>query len=343
MTTQPSDHPTTRPVVAITIGDACGIGPEVVLKALTHEDVRTACHPIVIGAMPIIKLTRDQFAPSVKLKRMIDMDQAESSHDAVECLDLQNLVPSEAPRGQLSPKAGKAAAEFAIKAGELAMQKKVDAIATAPLNKEAMRAGGIHYIGHTELYQAIAGNPPVATMLISGELRVVHVIQHESLLDSIKHITRESVLHTIRATDAGMKQLGFARPRLGVCGLNPHNGEGGLLGREEIEIISPAVQDAQRENIEINGPFAADSIFFRAVRGQFDCVVAMFHDQGHIAIKTFGFDRSITVTLGLPFIRTSADHGTAFDIAGKGIANETSMAEAIKLAAQLAKKVTSDT
>ena len=324
------------PVVAITIGDACGIGPEVVLKALVHEDVRAACRPLLIGAMPIVKLSRDQFAQSLKLRRITDIAQADYAADALECLDLQNLVPGDAPRGHLSPKAGKAAAEFAIKAGELAMQRKVDAIATAPLNKEAMRMGGVHYIGHTELYQAIAGNPPVATMLISGTLRVVHVIQHMSLLESLKHINQDSVLHTIHTTHDGMRQLGFANPRLGVCGLNPHNGEGGLLGNEEIEVIAPAVRAAQAQGIQVEGPFAADSIFFRAVRGEYDCIVAMFHDQGHIAIKTYGFDRSITVTLGLPFIRTSADHGTAFDIAGKGIANETSMAEAIKLAAQLA-------
>ena len=324
------------PVVAITIGDACGIGPEVVLKALAHEDVRAACRPLLIGAMPIVKLSRDQFAQSLKLRRITDIAQADYAADALECLDLQNLVPGDAPRGQLSAKAGKAAAEFAIKAGELAMQRKVDAIATAPLNKEAMRMGGVHYIGHTELYQAIAGNPPVATMLISGTLRVVHVIQHMSLLESLKHINQDSVLHTIHTTHDGMRQLGFANPRLGVCGLNPHNGEGGLLGNEEIEVIAPAVRAAQAQGIQVEGPFAADSIFFRAVRGEYDCIVAMFHDQGHIAIKTYGFDRSITVTLGLPFIRTSADHGTAFDIAGKGIANETSMAEAIKLAAQLA-------
>ncbi|MBI1802816.1 MAG: 4-hydroxythreonine-4-phosphate dehydrogenase PdxA [Chloroflexi bacterium] len=333
------------PIVAITIGDACGVGPEVVLKALARGEVRGACRPLVIGAMAVVEPARDQFAPSVRLRRIGDIAQAEFPADAVECLDLQNLALADAPRGQLSPKAGRAAAEFAIKAGELAMQKQVDAIATAPLNKEAMRAGGIHYIGHTELYQAIAGNPPVATMLISGEMRVVHVVQHASLLDSIRQITRDSVLRTLRATDAGMKQLGFARPRLGVCGLNPHNGEGGLMGREEIEMITPAVNDAQAEGIAARGPFAADSIFFRAVRGEYDCIVAMFHDQGHIAIKTYGFDRSITVTLGLPFIRTSADHGTAFDIAGRGIANETSMAEAIRLAARLAQgraRVTSD-
>ena len=324
------------PVVAITIGDACGVGPEVVFKALARPDVRAACRPIVIGAMPIIKLTRDQFAPSVKLRRITDIAQAEFPADAVECLDLQNLVPSDAPRGQLSPKAGKAAAEFAVRAGELALQKKVDAIATAPLNKEAMRMGGIHYIGHTELYQELAGNPPVATMLISGDLRVVHVVQHASLAESLRRITRDNVVHTVRATDAGMKQLGFARPCLGVCGLNPHNGEGGLMGREEIDIIGPAVQAARAEGIAVEGPFAADSIFFRAIRGEYDCIVAMLHDQGHIAIKTYGFERSITVTLGLPFVRTSADHGTAFDIAGKGIANETSMAEAIMLAARLA-------
>jgi 4-phospho-D-threonate 3-dehydrogenase / 4-phospho-D-erythronate 3-dehydrogenase len=336
MTTQPLNHPTTRPIIAITIGDACGVGPEVVFKALARADVRAACRPVVIGAMPIIKLTRDQFAPSVKLRRITEFAQAEFPADAVECLDMQNLVPADAPRGQLSPKAGKAAAEFAIRAGELALQKKVDAIATAPLNKEAMRMGGVHYIGHTELYQELAGNPPVATMLISGELRVVHVVQHASLAESLRRITRENVVYTIRATDAGMKQLGFTQPRLGVCGLNPHNGEGGLMGHEEIDIIAPAVQIAQQEGIAASGPFAADSIFFRAVRGEYDCIVAMLHDQGHIAIKTYGFDRSITVTLGLPFVRTSADHGTAFDIAGKGIANETSMAEAIMLAARLA-------
>jgi 4-phospho-D-threonate 3-dehydrogenase / 4-phospho-D-erythronate 3-dehydrogenase len=327
-----------KPIVAITIGDACGVGPEVVCKALARSDVRAACRPLVIGAMPIIKLTRDQFAQSVKLRRITDITQAGFPDDAVECLDLQNLVPADAPRGQLSSKAGKAAAEFAMRAGELALRKKVDAIATAPLNKEAMRMGGVNYIGHTELYQAIAGNPPVATMLISGELRVVHVVQHASLAESLRRITYENVVHTIRATASGMKQLGFAQPRLGVCGLNPHNGEGGLMGNEELDIIGPAVQAAQKEGIAASGPFAADSIFFRAVRGEYDCIVAMLHDQGHIAIKTYGFDRSITVTLGLPFVRTSADHGTAFDIAGKGIANATSMAEAIMLAARLAQQ-----
>ncbi len=326
-----------QPIVAITIGDACGIGPEVVLKALARDDVRAACRPLVIGALPIVELSRDQFAPALKLRFITDPAHAVFAGDVVECLDLQNLTPADAPRGQLSPQAGKAAAEFALKAGDLALHDQVDAIATAPLNKEAMRLGGVHYIGHTELYQEIAGNPPVATMLISGALRVVHVVQHRSLADSLKHITYESVLHAIRTTHDGMKQLGFARPRLRVCALNPHNGEGGLLGREEIELIAPAVHAAQAEGIAVAGPFAADSIFFRAVRGEFDCVVAMFHDQGHIAIKTYGFERSITVTLGLPFVRTSADHGTAFDIAGKGVADETSMAEAIRLAAQLAR------
>lgn len=327
---------TMKPIIAITLGDACGVGPEVVFKALMRDDVRDVCRPIVIGALSLIERTRAAFAPSLQLRCITDSAQAQFAAGVIDCLDLQNLDVNDAPYGQHSPKAGRAAAEFAVKAGELALQKQVDAIATAPLNKEAMRAGGVHYIGHTELYQELAGNPPVATMLISGQLRVVHVVQHASLVESIRRITRENILHTIRATEAGMKQLGFKHPRLGVCGLNPHNGEGGLMGYEEIEVIAPAVQDAQREGIDAQGPFAADSIFFRALRGTYDCIVAMLHDQGHIAIKTFGFDESITVTLGLPFIRTSADHGTAFDIAGKGIANATSMAEAIKLAAQLA-------
>ncbi len=316
-----------KPLVAITLGDACGIGPEVAFKALARDDVRAVCRPLIVGSLSVAERDRAQFAPALRLRPIADAGEASDSGDALDLLDLGNLDAADAPRGQLSPRAGKA----------VALRGQVDAIATAPLNKEAMRMGGVHYIGHTELYQELAGNPPVATMLISGVLRVVHVVQHASLAESLHRITRASVLHTIRTTHDGMRRLGFAQPRLGVCGLNPHNGEGGLMGREEIEIIAPAVQDAQAEGINAHGPFAADSIFFRAVRGEFDCLVAMFHDQGHIAIKTHGFDESITVTLGLPFVRTSADHGTAFDIAGKGVANSTSMAEAIRLAAALAR------
>ena len=288
--------PLSKPSIAITVGDPSGIGPEIAERAIHDPSVREVCTPVLYEPPD-----RATFRPGV-----------------------------------LSAQAGRAAYDTIVRAVGDARSGKVDAIATAPLNKEAMRMGGVSYIGHTELYQELAGNPPVATMLISGALRVVHVVQHRSLADSLRHITRESVLHTVRTTHDGMQRLGFAQPRLGVCGLNPHNGEGGLLGREEIDIIAPAVHEAAAAGILAAGPFAADSIFFRAVRGEFDCVVAMFHDQGHIAIKTYGFDRSITVTLGLPFIRTSADHGTAFDIAGRGVANETSMAEAIKLAAQLA-------
>jgi 4-hydroxythreonine-4-phosphate dehydrogenase len=324
------------PVVAITLGDACGIGPEVVFKALARADVRATCRPLVVGSLAVAERDRALYAPGLALRPVAAIGPPPAD-GAIELLDLANLSVADAPRGRLSPAAGKAAAEFAIRAGQLAMAHQVDAIATAPLNKEAMRMGGVHYIGHTELYQEIGGNPPVATMLISGAMRVVHVVQHASLAQSLQRITRASVLHTIRTTHDGMRLLGFEKPRLGVCALNPHNGEGGLMGREEIDIIGPAVQDAQAAGVNARGPFAADSIFFRAVRGEFDCLVAMFHDQGHIAIKTYGFDESITVTLGLPFIRTSADHGTAFDIAGQGRANEASMAAAIRLAATLAR------
>jgi len=327
---------TALPVVAITLGDACGIGPEVVFKSLARADVRAECRPVIIGSLPVAERDRALYAPGLVLRPVAALG-APPADDAVELLDTGSLQVADAPRGRLSPVAGKAAAEFAIRAGHMAMAGQVDAIATAPLNKEAMRAGGVHYIGHTELYQAIGGNVPVATMLISGELRVVHVVQHASLAESLRRITRQNVLHTIRTTHNGMRLLGFTRPRLGICGLNPHNGEGGLMGSEEIDVIAPAVQDARAADIDARGPFAADSIFFRAVRGEFDCLVAMYHDQGHIAIKTYGFDQSITVTLGLPFIRTSADHGTAFDIAGQGRANAESMTAAIRLAATLAR------
>jgi 4-hydroxythreonine-4-phosphate dehydrogenase len=211
----------------------------------------------------------------------------------------------------------------------------VDAIATGPVNKEALRAAGCPHIGHTELLAELTGEERVTTMLATPGLRVVHVTRHVPLAQVANHITRERVLETIRLTDAGLREMGIARPRIAVAALNPHGGDGGLLGREEIEEIGPAVEAARAENVDAHGPIPADSVFFRAIRGEFDVVVAMYHDQGHIPIKTHGFERSVTVTLGLPLVRTSVDHGTAFDIAWQGIAHHESMVEAILLAARM--------
>lgn len=227
-------------------------------------------------------------------------------------------------------------ADYVKVAAELAMGRHADGIATGPINKAALKAAGVPYVGHTEMLADLAGEQRVTTMLATRGLRVVHVTRHVPLGEVAAYITKDRVLDTIRLTDVGLRGMGVQQPRLAVAALNPHGGDEGLLGREEIDAIGPAVELARVEGIEARGPFPADSVFFRAIRGEFDAVVAMYHDQGHIPIKTHGFELSVTVTLGLPIVRTSVDHGTAFDIAWQGRASEESMVEAIRLAAQLA-------
>ena len=263
---------------------------------------------------------------------------AEARYDpsAPDVLDCPNVDPASLRPGHVSAEAGRAAVEYINRAVDLAKAGQADAIATGPVNKAALKAAGIPFIGHTELLAALLGEDRVTTMLATQGLRVVHVTRHVSLAEVAALITRDNVMETILLTHVGMQKMGFRRPRIAVAALNPHGGDEGLMGREEIEAIAPAVEDARAQGIDASGPIPADSVFFRALRGEFDVVVAMFHDQGHIPIKTHGFERSITVTLGLPVIRTSVDHGTAFDIAWKGIASEESMVEAICLAAQLA-------
>lgn len=323
------------PLVGITLGDVAGIGPEVVAKALRHPEVHAVCRPLVIGDRRVFQTPK--FAALWSPLEVTD-DPTEARYDpqVLTVLDLHNLDPGAIEMGAVSAEAGRAAAEYVITATRLALEGTLDAIATAPLNKEALRLGGYDYIGHTEILADLTHTSRCTTMLATEGLRVTHVTRHLPFREIADHITRERVLDTILITAQGMRALGYAHPRLAVAGLNPHNGESGLLGREELEVITPAVVEARAHGLDVTGPIAADSIFFQAIRGDFDVVVCMYHDQGHIAVKTHGFEQSITITLGLPFPRTSADHGTAFDIAGKGIANERSMLAAILEAARLA-------
>lgn len=335
---------TRRPVIAITIGDVAGIGPEVVAKALAHPEVRDACCPLVIGDRRIF--AEPKFAaPLACLESITDLgdafDGAQCDAERVPLLDLHNVAPEEIVIGEVCPASGAAAVAYVLKAAELAMAGQVDAVATAPLNKEAMRLAGHHYIGHTEILAEVTGAAHCTTMLATPGLRVTHVTRHIPFREIAAHITTARVLETIVLTHTGMRNLGIAHPRLAVAGLNPHNGEGGLLGREEIEEIAPAVEQARAQGIDVQGPIPADSVFFQAIRGDYDVVVTMYHDQGHVAVKTHGFEESITITLGLPILRTSADHGTAFDIAGQGVASEISMVSAIIEAAQMARHRTS--
>src|SRR5262249_41669087 len=245
------------------------------------------------------------------------------------------LSPGDYCWGELSAAAGRAAVTAVERAARLAMAGGGDAGVTAPLNKEAMRVAGGEHPGHTEVLGAITGSASVAVLLVAEKLRVIHNSVHVSLREAIEWVTEENEYRTIRTAHDGLRRFGFERPRIAVAGLNPHAGEGGLFGDEEIRAIRPAIDRARAEGLEVTGPWPPDTIFWRASRGEFDVVVAQYHDEGHIAIKMHGFEGGVNVTLGLPIIRTSVDHGTAFDIAGKGVARHQSLLAAIQVAAQL--------
>jgi 4-hydroxythreonine-4-phosphate dehydrogenase len=325
-----------RPIIAITMGDPAGVGPEVTVKALARGEVWDCCRPLVVGDARVLARAVELAGVPLAPRAIDDVGDACFDPAAPDVLDLCNADPATLQPGLVSAAAGRASVEYIEKAVALAQVGLVDAIATGPINKAALKAAGVPFIGHTELLAALTGEERVTTMLATTGLRVVHVTRHVPLAEVARHITRERVLETIRLTDVGLKQMGIAAPRLAAAALNPHGGDDGLLGREELDGIGPAVEAARAEGIDARGPIPADSVFFRAIRGEFDAVIAMYHDQGHIPIKTHGFERSVTVTLGLPIVRTSVDHGTAFDIAWQGVAREESMVEAVCLAAQLA-------
>jgi len=287
----------TKPRVAITVGDPAGIGPEVAARAAADSRVRDACDPVL-------------YAPP---------------DDTV------------FPPGVLSADAGRAAYDTIVRAVADAQQHAVDAIATAPVNKEAFRLAGLPWNGHTDLLAHLTGAPDVAMMFYSEALRVVLATVHIALADVPRAITRESLEATIALTARELPRFGVAAPRIAVAGLNPHAGEHGLFGREEATAIAPAIAAARGRGIDVSGPFPADTVFVRARRGEFDVVVACYHDQGLIPVKLVAFGEAVNVTLGLPIVRTSVDHGTAFDIAGKGIADPQSMIAAVLLAARLAR------
>jgi 4-hydroxythreonine-4-phosphate dehydrogenase len=325
-----------HPITVITIGDPAGVGPEVTVKALMRKEVWDCCRPFVVGDAGVLAKAAALVEGAPSFHPISEVSEARFDPAQPDVLDLHNVDLDSLLSGQVSAAAGEASVAYIVRAVELVQAGQADAITTGPINKAALKSARIPYIGHTELLADLLGEERVTTMLATTGLRVVHVTRHVSLAEVAALITGERVLETIRLTHVGLRQMGIPRPRIAVAALNPHGGDGGLMGREEIEALGPAVEAARAEDIEAHGPIPADSVFFRAIRGEFDVVVAMFHDQGHIPIKTHGFERSVTVTLGLPIVRTSVDHGTAFDIAWQGVASEESMVEALRLAAQLA-------
>ncbi len=347
------------PPVAITMGDACGIGPEIVLKACAALAAAPGEPSLVVyGDAGVLERQARALGLAVEVTRVAApgdavlppgpgdrrpgprVDDPAPARDGgrlrvpvVACSEL----PPELPPGRVDARAGAAAHAAIVAASRAAIAGEVRAVVTAPIHKEALAAAGVKHPGHTEILAELAGVPDVRMMLVNDELRTVLVTLHVPLRAAIDAITREAVRDTIAIADAGLKRLGIAGPRIAVAGLNPHAGEGGLMGREEIEVIAPAIADARAAGIDATGPWPGDTVFMRA-RGfrDFDVVVAMYHDQGLIPVKYLGIDTGVNVTVGLPFVRTSVDHGTAFDLAGRGVADHRSLLAAIELARRLA-------
>lgn len=326
-----------RPRIGITLGDPTGIGPEVVAKALSHPGMDEDAALFVVGSPSVLDRAFDLVGSGLRARGVDDTTDAPAPGlvNVISPHDDDGLAGL--PYGETSSRAGAAAVDWASAAARLAMEGAVDAIATAPISKEAARLAGHRDFGHQEIYQHLAGVPRVLTMLLTNGLNVVHLTTHHPLREAALHVTRERVLEALRLTHGFFAAHGIPEPRIGVAALNPHGGEAGLIGTEEIEEIRPAVEDATAEGIDATGPVPADSVFGQAIEGRYDAVLAMYHDQGHIAVKVHDWAASITLNIGLPFLRTSVDHGTAFDIAGRGVADPQGMIEAIRYAAEVSR------
>ena len=325
-----------RPVLAITMGDASGSGPEIVIKALTRPHVLALCRPVVIGDAATFRQAARIVGSDVPIRAIADVAEADFDESSIEVLDLRNIDTAHLVYARVSCMAGQAAYECIVKAVELALAGQVAAIVTSALHKEALNLAGHHFPGHTELLAHLCGVESVAMLLVADDFRVSHVSTHVSLHEAINRVKKERILEVVRLTDEGVRRIGIARPRIAVAGLNPHAGEGGLFGDEERLEIRPAVEAALEEGHDVVGPIPPDTVFFRMTQGQYDATVAMYHDQGHIPTKVLAFDKGVNVTLGLPIIRTSVDHGTVYGKAGKGTARPGSMIEALKLASRMA-------
>lgn len=325
-----------KPILGITMGDAAGIGPEVIIKALEDERIYDLAHPVVIGDMKIMNRTLDIIKSKLKLRNLSNIEEFKSQFGYIDIIDLDNL-PSDLPFSKVDGRAGSAAYEFIEKAVDLTLKGKIHAIVTAPLNKEALHAGGKIFPGHTEILAHLSNTKDYSMMLTSEKLNVIHVTTHVSMRQACDLIKKERVSTVIDLAQEYAQMLGFSHPRIAVAGFNAHAGEHGLFGDEDEKEILPAVQSAQKKGFLVSGPIPPDTVFHRAANlNEFDIVVVMYHDQGHIPIKLIGFESGVNVTTGLPFIRTSVDHGTAFPIAGKGIADSRSMREALYLGAKMA-------
>lgn len=320
------------PLIGITIGDPAGIGPEIVVRALAEDAVRQSVRARVIGDAWVLE--RAMAVTGIRLDFTAD--------GPLRLIDLAN-VDHRLQWGKVQSTAGAAAGQFIERAVEEAVAGHIEALATAPIHKEALWRAGYRYLGHTEMLGALTGRPDPLTMFQVRNLRIFFLTRHMSLRQALEQVTRERISAILPRVEGALRFLGIDRPCIAVAALNPHAGEGGELGVEDLEQIVPAVEDARRQGMQVDGPIPADAVFAQALEGRYDAVLALYHDQGHIGAKTLDFYGSVSVTLGLPFIRTSVDYGTAFDIAGKGVARADSMAAAILAASDLVRRVKATT
>jgi len=324
-----------KPLVGITMGDAAGIGPEITLKALLIRETYQICRPVVYGDKGILDRIVKLYSLDMQINEVEDVERAGQSFGTVDVLNYNNVDQSDFEYGVLSARCGEAAVRYTIDAGKDALAGKIQAMVSAPLNKEAMRMAGYHYEGQTQILGELCGSKNYGMLLVLGEFRLMLYTTHMSLRDACNAVTYDGILSKLQLANDGMQFFNIKNPTIAVSALNPHAGEGGLFGDEEIKAIVPAIKTAQKNGINAVGPIPADTIFVKAKNGEYDLVIALYHDQGNTAMKLLGFGSVVTLLAGLPVIRTSTGHGTAFDIAGKNIAKHENIQKAIILAAQL--------
>ncbi len=332
-----------KAIVAIPMGDPAGIGPEITAKALANTEIYDMCKPIVIGDAKIFAKAIEIVNKNIKINVIEEPTKGIYEAGTVDLIDLDNVNVEAFQYGKVQAQCGKAAYEYIKTAVNLATSGAVEALATTPINKESLKAANVPFIGHTEMLESLTDTKDPLTMFQVNKLRIFFLTRHLSLKDAISQMTQERVHDYLNRCDQALRRLGVDSRKLAVAGLNPHSGEGGLFGYEEVEEIGPGIEKAKADGIDAHGPVPADSVFHQALNGKYDAVLSLYHDQGHIAAKMADFHKTISITNGLPFLRTSVDHGTAFDIAGENIASSVSMEECIKLAAHYAPKFTKDT
>ena len=327
-----------RPVTAITMGDPAGIGPEIVVGTMLSEEIHECCKPFVIGSQAIMERAAKVLGKELKYNKITDPSEAKYEFGTIDILETGDYDTDSIEWGKEQKLAGQMAIDWVMKSIELGMAKKVDAVSTSPIHKGAIKLVGVKEPGHTEIYQHQTNSPYALTMFSCHKLRVFFVSRHMSLVDACHYATKDVILENVINIDKELRKVGIENPLIAVAGLNPHNGDNGLFGTEELTDIGPAVEAAKAKGINAIGPCPADSVFNIGKSGKFDAILSLYHDQGHIACKTLDFEKSVTLTFGLPFIRSSVDHGTAFDIAGKGIAGWVSLNESTKVVAEYAAK-----